>query len=569
MLVLLVSPVLCSATESGSSGGLKLLGLKGELEQNVLTLLGLASEPCDAPDWRIKRRFRDAEGEIKTALRALGYYQPRIDRRLEWGDSCWQARIEVAAGKPVRVEELDLRIQGAAASDPEFERLRSELPLQSGDSLHHGRYETLKQRLLSLASERGYFRAELTESKLEVDPARYSARIHVRLDSGPRFRIAPLEIGEQPYDSSLLQRLVKLEENQPYTATAIQETHRSLADSGYFDRVEVTPNTERLGEDTVPVRIELVARKRHAYQAGVGLSSDLGVTLSGGYDNRRINALGHQLGLNLSLSGIRSEGTVDYRMPLYESRWRALSVKGGFALEDTDETRSDTFTVGAQLAGKRGAWNETTFLELQRETSFVEGQEFDTLLLMPGVSWERRRVDDLLRPRSGRHLELELRGAAEGLLSDTSFVRARGRAKWLGPLGKGIGIARVELATTQTTDFDNLPASLRLFAGGDQSVRGYEYESLAPRDADGDLAGGAHLVVASLEYEHPVAEDWGVALFADTGNAFDSFDEGLKTGLGVGIRWYTPVGPVKVDLGVPQDDDGDDFRIHFSFGAGL
>jgi len=125
------------------------------------------------------------------------------------------------------------------------------------------------------------------------------------------------------------------------------------------------------------------------------------------------------------------------------------------------------------------------------------------------------------------------------------------------------------VGTIQTTDFDNIPSSLRFFAGGDQSVRGYEYESLAPSDADGDLAGGANLVVASLEYEHPVAEDWGVAVFADAGNAFDSFDEGLKTGVGFGVRWYTPVGPLKLDLGIPQDDADDEFRIHFSFGTGL
>ncbi len=548
---------------------LELTGLQGEMRQNVLAMLGLASETCDAPRWRVKRRFRDAEKEIRAALRALGYYQPGITRQLDWQKTCWQARIEVAPGEPVRVDTLDLVIRGDAGEDPEFERLRAELPVKVGDTLHHGHYESLKQQLRSLASERGYFRAQLTESRLAVDTTRLTAAIDLVFDSGPRFRIAPLQIEEQPYADRLIQRLVKLQEGQAYSADAIQETYRSLADSGYFERVEVTPETDRLGDDTLPVRITLVARKRHAYQFGAGLSSDLGVTLSAEYDNRRINRLGHQFGAKLSLSTVRSEGTLDYRVPLYESRWRRLNLQGGFAFEDTDETRSDTVTLGARLSGKRGAWNETAMLDLQHETSFVEGREFDSLLLIPGLRWDRRRVDDLIRPRSGRYLELELRGAAEGIVSDTSFLRAKARAKWLRPLGSGTGIARIELGTIQTTDFDNIPTSLRFFAGGDQSVRGYEYESLAPSDADGDLAGGANLVVASLEYEHPVAQDWGVAVFADAGNAFDSVQEELKTGVGVGVRWYTPVGPVKVDLGFPRDDADDTFRIHFSFGTGL
>lgn len=553
----------------GASSGLILEGLEGELEDNVRAMLGLAGESCDAPRWRIKRRLRNADEQIRAALRALGYYRPQISKQLHWGQDCWQATIEVKPGEPVRVNTLRLDIQGAAAGDEAFRALRKELPIREGMPLHHGQYESLKQRLLSLATERGYFEARYTRARVEVDPDRLSAHIDLAFDSGPRFRIGAIEIGEQPYAASLLNRLVKLKEGQEYSAEALQQTYRSLADSGYFDRVEVTPGIDRLQDGRVPVQIQLEARKRHSYRIGFGLSSDLGPGFSGEYENRRITSTGHQLGLKLSLSTVQSDVGVEYRIPLYESRWHSLNLQGGFSYEDTNETRSDIFTAAARLKGKRGAWSETAFVELQQETSFVEGREFDSLLLMPGLHWERRRVDDLLRPRAGKHVELEVRGAAEGILSDTSFLRAKTRAKYLRPLGKGTGSVRLELGTVQTDAFDQLPTSLRFFAGGDQSVRGYEYESLAPRDADGDLAGGAHLVVASLEYEHPVGKDWGVAVFADTGNAFDAFDEGLKTGVGAGVRWYSPVGPVKVDVGFPQDDVGDSFRIHFSFGTGL
>lgn len=550
-------------------GRIELQGLEGEVRENALAMLSLADEPCDAPRWRVKRRLEDADREIGTALRAFGLYRPKITKQLAWDKDCWRAHIEVEPGPPVEIGTFDLVIEGDAAADPEFQWVRSDPGIRPGDLLHHDRYEALKQRLRDLASERGYFRARFVEKRLEVDPDRLSARIRLVFDSGPRFRIGALKIDATPYDPLVLSRLLTLKEGEPYSAGALQKNYRALADSGYFERVDITPDLDQLGGDSVPIHVGLQLRKRHAYKLGLGVSSDLGPKVSGRYENRRINRFGHRLQLELNLSPVRSDGGLEYLIPLYGSHWRQLSLQAGVAHEDTDSARSDTLTASARLAGRRGRWDETPFLELQQERSTVEGQDIDSTLLMPGIRWERRRVDDLLRPRSGESLALELRGAMQGLLSDTSFVQAWAEAKAIRPLGVGKGIARLELGTIQGADFSALPASRRFFAGGDRSIRGYAYESLSPRDSNGTLSGGAHLLVASLEYEHPVAKDWGVAGFVDTGNAFDSLSEGFRTGVGLGVRWYSPVGPIKVDVGFPQSDSTDTYRLHFSFGTGL
>ena len=569
LIVLGVLVSVCNVTAAEETGTLALQGLEGEVKENALSLLSLAGEPCDAPRWRVKRRFQNVDRQLGTALRAFGYYRPKVHKQLAWDKGCWSAQIEVDPGEVVRIQELSLVYHGGAAKDPEYEKARAETPLKRGDPLRHDRYEAFKQQLLNLASERGYFRAKFLEKRLEVDPDKRQARIRLVFDSGPRFRIGSLDTRVQAYDPAVLQRLIKLKVGQPYSAAAIQETYRSLADSGFFERVTVAPDIDHMDADSVPVRIELINRKRHAYHAGLGLSTDLGPTASASYENRRINRFGHQLQVDLALSPVRSSVGVDYRIPLYDARWERLNLQGGFVHEDTGDTQSDSLNIAGYLRGKRGVWDETLFLELQRENSFVDGDDINSVFLMPGISWERRRVDDLVRPRKGKHLKLEVRGAVSGILADASFLKVNGRAKFLRPLGKGIGIARLEFGTIQSTDFDKLPASLRFFAGGDQSVRGYEFESLSPRDSSGNLSGGAHLLVGSIEYEYPLSENWSVALFADAGNAFDSTDDGLKVGVGPGVRWYTPVGPVRLDLGIPQDDSADSFRIHFSFGASL
>jgi translocation and assembly module TamA len=155
------------------------------------------------------------------------------------------------------------------------------------------------------------------------------------------------------------------------------------------------------------------------------------------------------------------------------------------------------------------------------------------------------------------------------LLSDTSFAQAGVKAKLIRSVGSsGRWIARAEGGTTWTENFEELPASLRYFAGGDQSVRGYAFEELGPRDASGKVIGGKNLVFGSLEYEQHIVGNWGVAVFADTGNAFNTVSEGLETGVGIGVRWQSPIGMVRVDLASAVSQDNA-LRLHFTLGPDL
>jgi translocation and assembly module TamA len=192
-----------------------------------------------------------------------------------------------------------------------------------------------------------------------------------------------------------------------------------------------------------------------------------------------------------------------------------------------------------------------------------------TALLIPAASYAHVRADNRLLTRRGYSLQFDLRGAVEQLLSDMSFTQAGLKAKLIQPVFRRDRlIARAQAGSTWTDSFDELPATLRYFAGGDQSVRGYGFEELGPRDASGEVIGGKHLLFGSLEYEHRVRGDWGVAVFYDTGNAFNSVHDGLESGAGIGLRWRSPVGMVRVDLASAISADNG-LRLHFTLGPDL
>jgi translocation and assembly module TamA len=188
---------------------------------------------------------------------------------------------------------------------------------------------------------------------------------------------------------------------------------------------------------------------------------------------------------------------------------------------------------------------------------------------MPGMNWTRTVADDRLYPRKGYRLSFLTRGALQQVVSDTSFLQLIGS-------GKGVlqftddwrAISRVNAGVSIMNDFDELPASVRFFAGGDSSIRGYAYKSLGPKE-DGDVVGGKNLLVGSLELERRLTAKWGVSAFVDSGNAFDRFHVDPKTGAGVGVRWRSPVGPVRLYLAHPFAKHGELFRVHFVMGPEL
>ena len=566
--VLLVSALFCPL---GVAASVAIEGLDEKSEANARAHLSLDEEPCDAPDWRVNRLLRRGEQEIRTALEALGHYQVSIASELSKEPDCWQATYRVIPGVPVVIRRLRVDLQGPAHDDAAFARVVERSPLRVGAPFRHDHYEGLKRNLLELASRRGYADAALAETTVDVFPGERAADVRVILDGGERYAFGEVRFEQDVLETDLVRRYVPFRRGEPYDSRRLGDLYGALAAGDYFERITVEPLLNERRDGEIPVAVTLTPGKRKLYKAGIGFSTDTGPRGRLGYTNRRVNADGHQWGANLLLSNVVSEISANYRLPFGNPTEEWLSFDAGYKREDTDTSMSDAYELGVRrIKARGGGWVETQFIDLLFEDFVVGEQRDDSTLVMPGISWLRTRAENTIRPARGSRLFMEVRGSADALGSDTDFLRVEAQAKWVRRfLRRSRVILRAEGGAAVTDRFSELPPSVRFFAGGDASIRGYDFESLGPRDADGNVIGGTGKLIVSAEYEFDIKPKWSVATFVDSGNAFDDFDVEPQTGVGIGFRWQSPVGPVRIDLAKPLNGVDRDVRLHITFGPDL
>lgn len=548
----------------------RLNGLTEAQEQNVRALVPLADTSCDANRWRVERLFQDADQDIREALQALGFYRIDIRSRLDWTDDCWVADFEIVPGQPVRYGDVAILIDGEPLSLAESDLLNATRPVP-GKVFHHGEYEQFKAGLMRRAGAEGYFDARFDVRQVVVDPPTGIADVTLHLDRGPRYRFGEVEFTEGILTDQLLRRFTEIREGDFYSADAVNELYNALNGSGYFSRVAV--NTDPIDEDnlSVPVDVILTPGIRRNYSIGAGFATDTGPQGRVGYINRRRNDRGHQFEARGFISDINSEATASYRWPVHDPRTDWASFVTGIQHEDTDTSENDTFKFGyLRTRSLTDNWIWTRSVDYAYENYSIGDQDESSELIIFGVNFESAIGREISRSTRGRRLNLDIRGASDALGSDTSFLQVKATAKWLWSLSpKNRVIVRGKLGTTIKDDLQELPVSVRFFTGGDRSVRGYDFESLGPTNMSGEVIGGSHVAEASIEFDRMLTDKWSIAAFADTGSAFNDSNPEFSSGVGLGIRWYSPVGPLRLDIAHPLDDSNRDFRIHIVLGPDL
>jgi translocation and assembly module TamA len=352
----------------------------------------------------------------------------------------------------------------------------------------------------------------------------------------------------------------------------------ALVNSGYFSQVDVSIQRPESSDDyTIPVQVVLTPRKRNLYTASIGYGTDTGLRGGLGWERRYLNRYGHSLRANLELSEIKQSAQGHYFIPLGTDENNYLNVKAGYLREDNDIFDTELLVLGLSKHHIRDLFTfrlqEAVGIEYRYEKYQIGEDTGQAKLLMPNIAWSLVRADDRIYTTNGYKITLGLRGAINKLGSDNSFLQTSISGKYIRQLFGGRIIARGELGYTSMSllngEFRNLPPSIRYFAGGDNSVRGYDYNSLGPTDSKNYVIGGSNLMVASIEYEHTIIGDWGAAVFYDVGNAFNEYDEPLEHGFGVGLRWRSPIGLVRVDVATALYGDKYPLRLHINIGPDL
>ncbi|MEE4461104.1 autotransporter assembly complex family protein, partial [Azotobacter chroococcum] len=341
---------------------------------------------------------------------------------------------------------------------------------------------------------------------------------------------------------------------------------------GYFEGVRVDASPAGVNGQVVPVLVQLHMRKPRSFGIGAGFSTDVGPRGRLNWTRHWANPQGHSYGAEMELSQPRQNVGFWYDIPLDPPMTDKLRFVGGYQFEelaDTD-TRSRLLKVGPEWHRRLdNGWQQVFSLKWQREDYRYGSDNGLSTLLLPGVAYSYLNSDHPLDPSRGYRLQVEMAAASEGLLSDANLFYSSAMLKGLTTLaGRHRLLGRLQFGGNFTDEYATVPPSLRFFAGGDQSVRGYEYQTLSPTNSDGDHIGGRYMIAGSLEYQYALRDKWRIATFIDQGNAFNSeTSPDLKTGVGFGVRWVSPVGPLRVDVAHGLDDGS--FRLHFSMGPEL
>ncbi|GJM11615.1 MAG: outer membrane protein assembly factor [Pseudohongiella sp.] len=545
-----------------------LTGASDQLERNLRAHISIPNISCDASQARLRRFVPGIRQDIERAGRALGYYLIQSIVAFEEEGACWSMSIDVIPGAAVMMSNIDVSIRNDARL---FSSILEDLPLASGDQLNQQSYEEIKTRLSSRAVEVGFFSARFERSQLLLDLQQNTADASIDFDPGERYRFGEVQI--QPIEElseDFIRRFIDFEDESFYSSSALIGLRSSLNDSQYFSSVSVTPVLNANQGAQVPITVALQPRPRHVYSMGAGVTTDIGPRLTASFEDRFLNPNGHRFDLGSSVSPIEQSFDANYTIPMENPATESLRFSGGFLRENNDTYESNTFKLGSVYSFiNESAWRQNYFLNFQHEEFRIEDEDEVADLLIPGISLAKTQADDALYPTRGWRLFGRVRGASTAILSTESFLQLDLQGKWITTIGSGRLLARFDLGTTLVDDSSELPASIRYFAGGDQNVRGYQYQSLGPENDLGEVIGGKHLITAAIEYDFNVRENWKLAVFYDAGNAFnEANDLELKESVGIGLRWLSPIGPIRLDLASALDDDNK-LRLHITMGPDL
>ena len=529
-------------------------------------LLEWAGQPAGARSRDRRFWLRELPERLQLALQSEGWY----DAEVQVDDA--QSGIDVRVRNPVavRLQEVAVSIPGAASQAPELLAWLEQMSPPLGQRVDHATYEALREGLLNRAIVSGFLEAQFTRQRLLVSVRARSASIDLSLALGPAYRVGEITLDPSPIRDDIVLNLAPFRSGDRYTAEALAEYARRLRDSRFFASARVLPEFDRIADGAVPLRVRLEARKPNRIRLGAGYASDVGLRLRAGWDRYLIDERGHSVALDTELSSQRRSANVEYRMPDSDRpATRSWLFSAGSLRETVDGTASTQQT--ARVARERRRLNgviDTTYIRYQRDRGLPDDSSVEFQAFMGGVDLRHTGALALGAEREVVfNSSLQWLGAHKDLGADFSFTRAYGRVSarvemqprhWLR--------SRVELGQLWRADIATMPISLRFFAGGDGSIRGFGPRDASPQDADGNATGGTQLMVGSLEYEYRWREAWGAAVFADRGRAWVDGGEPQRTGAGVGLRWYSPVGPVSFDVARPIAAGDGDWRIHLTIG---
>lgn len=541
----------------------------------------------DLSDGELDRLIESSQANVAELAATLGYFSPeiRVERRFAPGTGRL-VTVGVQAGSPAKIAEVRLRFSGALADDPQALSLRNKLTsawsLPVGARFTQDGWSDAKRKALRELTRQHYPGGQIEHSLADVDASRNSVVLEVTLNSGALYRWGSIEVtGLERYDSVLTERLARLPKGSPYDLDTLVAAQRRLTESGYFDSAYINLDMES-PPNAARARISVQETPMKRIKLGVGASTDSGLRLRAEHTHMQMPVLGWRADSTFAIDQVSRSIRVATLSPPDLNDWRIN------ALAEAKNEEAGSFKVGSQRF--RGGFTKQTdrldrsyFLQYDRADSVtndtIRSSNSQTVTANYGIAL--RRFDSLPFPSNGWGLNLELGGGTTLGSRRVPFTRVLSRWQGIWSLGDvqsdNESLARsgrislhAEVGGVIPREDIRLPATLLFLAGGGRSVRGYGLNSIGVSSGSDQVSPGRYLVTASMEWQRPLLikdlpSDWETAYFIDTGAVSNSpTDLQLQTGIGAGLRWKTPIGPLEMSLAYGLDVRR--LRLHLNLG---
>lgn len=541
--------------------------LRGMLE-NGLSLRRWQDDPHMNPEL-LRRLVDEAVQQTRRAVATEGYFRPNINTQIDQAADPWVVIIEVEPGPRVTVQDVALEYSGPASTDPEaaplIARSRESWALHTGEPFRQEDWDASKRSALVALSSGRYAGARIAHSEARIDPEVGSADLRVQIDSGPVFHFGKVEAtGLRRYPAWVVENFSPLRGGEPYSTEKLAIYQRRLLESGYFSSAQIAVDDDPAQADAAPVHIHVIENRTQRLEAGVGYSTD--TRYRGQLTYSHVNPFDTlwRVKADLRLESLAQSARVDFDSPPNsDASWENVFV----SLRRTDIQDEETREISGGIAHNWGLYRTPSsfYISGHIEEQIIAGELKDHVhAVFFGYRHAFRNTDDLISPRRGYLGTLTIGGAPSGL-STRPFVRGTAAITAFYPLGRNDDLTfRAETGLVIADARDGIPSTFLFRTGGDQTVRGYAFESLGV-DIEGATVGGRFLALGSIEYTHWLENGIGLAAFVDAGDAADSrSDYDLSVGYGVGVRFRSPIGPLRADIAYGERTS--EIRLHFSVG---
>ena len=526
-----------------------------------------------------------AEQDVRNLVGTLGYFSPdiAITRESSPGNRLTVV-IAIQPGEPTVIGSVVIDFAGDIAQSPDADAVSQRATIEREWRLPAGRvftqdsWDTAKNSALRTLLARRYPAGRVSASLADIDAPDRTAGLSVRLDSGPVYRLGKMQVtGIERYDPVLVPRLARLDEGAAYDQNQLVQAQQRLASSGYFDSAYVFIDPDGDPAAT-PVQVQVREARLQKIILGVGITTDSGPRASVEHTHQRVPGIGWRAATKLQVEKRSPFLQTEWTSIPNESRWRWVALGRIERLDDNQLiTQEQRLRFGRTQTSDR--IDRSMYLQYDRASVSGSGvvansaaQTGDGSALSANYVWTGRYFDNLPFPGNGYGLGFELGGGTTLGQDRQPFTRAVGR--WLGIKGLSGGNGRIAMraegGAVLAKGTANLPRSQLFRTGGDTTVRGYDLRDIGVPLADGGVGPGRYLAVGSVEWQRPIKRDglpgdFENTLFVDAGAVADSpRDLRPSVGVGTGLRWRSPIGPLaaSVAYGVKVKQ----VRFHISVG---